>query len=121
MPEASDLAGQKQLHLEPRDTETVRQVLARFVPRHQVWAFGSRAHGRHVWRFSDLDLAIEGLTWQERVKLKDAFDESLLPILVDVVDLDSVDPAFAARIRPDFVVVQTGASEAVPVTSRASP
>ena len=77
-----------------------------------MWAFGSRAHGRHVWRFSDLDLAVEGrLTWQERVGLKDAFEKSLLPMLIDVVELGSVDAEFAERIRPDFLLVQAAAAQ----------
>jgi predicted nucleotidyltransferase len=35
----------------------VRDILCRHVPRHEVWAFGSRARGK-AKRYSDLDLAI---------------------------------------------------------------
>lgn len=106
MPVVNERSVHGQVLLEPRDLEIVRAVLARVAPQRKVWVFGSRAHGRHVWRFSDLDLAIEGrLTSQERVELEDAFEESFLPVLVDVVELDTVDPEFAARIRPDFLAI----------------
>jgi predicted nucleotidyltransferase len=70
---------------------------------------GSRASGRRLKRFSDLDLAVEGkLTWPERAQVSDAFEESLLPFKVDVVELDMVDADFRERIAKDFVLVQSG-------------
>lgn len=62
-------------------------------------------------RFSDLDLAVEGtLTWAQHADLTDAFDESLLPIKVDVVALDTVTADFRQRIEPSFIPVQIGAA-----------
>ena len=97
----------ERLHLEPRDAAIVLEVLQCIIPERAVWAFGSRVSGRHLKRFSDLDLAIEGkLSWDERAGLSEAFDDSLLPIKVDVLELAMTDPAFVARIQPDFVPVQ---------------
>jgi predicted nucleotidyltransferase len=98
----------ERLSLAEKDMLIVHEVLQSFIPGRLVWAFGSRATGgRRLKRFSDLDLAVEGkLTWPERAGLADAFDESLLPIKVDVVELGLVDADFRERIEKDFVVVQ---------------
>jgi predicted nucleotidyltransferase len=99
------------LHLPERDLEQVRAILKEHLPGRAVWAFGSRATGgRMLKRFSDLDLAVEGeLTPREHAGLAEAFDESLLPIKVDLVELGLVDAEFRQRIEKDFVVVQGAA------------
>ncbi len=96
------------LSLSEQDMRIVHEVLQTVIPGREVWAFGSRAtQSRMLKRFSDLDLAVEGkLTWPERAGLAEAFDESLLPIKVDVVELGLVDAEFRERIEKDFVVVQ---------------
>jgi predicted nucleotidyltransferase len=97
------------LFLAQRHREELVNILKRYVPEQNVWAFGSRATGKNLGRFSDLDLAVER-TIQPSVRydLKDALDESKLPIRVDLVELDRVDAAFAQRIRADFVLVRGG-------------
>jgi predicted nucleotidyltransferase len=95
------------LHLEPRHLAIVQEILRRHIPDRSVWAFGSRASGRLLRKYSDLDLAVEGeLEWGTAGCLRDDFDECLLPIKVDIVELGSVDPSFRTRIEKDFVVVQ---------------
>jgi nucleotidyltransferase substrate binding protein (TIGR01987 family) len=99
---------EKMLHLPEHELELVRTILKEHIPGKTVWVFGSRTTGgRMLKRFSDLDLAVEGkLTWQESAGLTDAFEESPLPIKVDVVELGLVDAEFRERIEKDFVVVQ---------------
>jgi predicted nucleotidyltransferase len=97
----------ERLSLREQDVEIVREVLTKVIPGRTVYAFGSRAKGNKVKQFSDLDLALHGeLTWFERASLTEEFDESLLPIKVDVVELGLVDADFRERIEKDFVVVQ---------------
>lgn len=65
-----------------------------------VTVFGSRAGGR-VKPFSDLDLVLEGparLSLSLLGTLADAFDESLLPFKVDLVDRLSVSESFGAIV-----------------------
>jgi predicted nucleotidyltransferase len=60
--------------------------------------------GHMLKRFSDLDLAVEAqLTWPQPTARAHAFDESLLPIKVDIVELDWIDMAFRERIAKDFI------------------
>lgn len=79
----------------------VRGILREHLPRScKVWVFGSRAGGR-VKPWSDLDLLIQGsepLGIGTMARLNDAFDESLLPWTVDVIDAHG-DPEFAERVR----------------------
>ena len=66
-----------------------------------------RARADGLKTFSDLDLAFAGrLTAREHGDLVEAFDESLLPIKVDIVEMDALSPDFAQRIARDFVMVQ---------------
>lgn len=94
------------LFLAQRHQGILRQLLDEHLPGTAVWAFGSRATGKYLGRFSDLDLAVERkLPCEVRSDLLEALNESDLPIKIDLVELDNVDPAFAARIRPDLVQV----------------
>jgi type I restriction enzyme S subunit len=108
MPETRTVA--RTLHLPEHELEQVQAILRQYIPGRQVWAFGSRATGgRMLKRFSDLDLAVDGkLNAHESAGLADAFEESPLPIKVDVVELALVDAEFRDRIEKDFVVVQGG-------------
>ena len=78
----------------------VQQVLRLVLPGAQVAVFGSRATGR-ARPFSDLDLLVSRparLTWAQRADLRDAFEASLLPFGVDVVELDSLAAGMRQRV-----------------------
>ncbi|MBC8017222.1 MAG: nucleotidyltransferase domain-containing protein [Verrucomicrobia bacterium] len=96
--------------LNPRDWSEVQLILKRFVPEYTVWAFGSRATGT-AKPYSDLDLAIltdQPLSIERMATIKDAFDESDLPIRVDVVDWAVTSASFREIIKQNYVVVQQG-------------
>ena len=99
-----------ELNLSESDLRIVLDIVSKRVPDRVVYAFGSRATGT-ARRRSDLDLAIDGptpLTLRQRALLNDDFDESDLPITVDVVDLQAISPEFRQRIERDFVLVSAG-------------
>jgi predicted nucleotidyltransferase len=90
--------------LSPDEFEIVSRILARYVPDRPVFVFGSRATGQ-AKRRSDLDIAVGGnepLSLRIQGDLADAFDESDLPIEVDVVDLASVSETFRKRISAEW-------------------
>ena len=101
------------IDLNPHHLETVRRILAEHVPACEVRAFGSRA----TWTakdYSDLDLAIVGAGPLHRGalgRLKDAFEDSDLPIRVDVLDWHAISESFRNAIAQDCVVVQEGATK----------
>jgi type I restriction enzyme S subunit len=89
---------------------TVQRILQTHVPRHEVWAFGSRVNGV-AKPHSDLDLAVitqRPLPLGVLGALQDAFAESDLPWRVDVVDWACTSPAFRAIIQQGKAVVQSG-------------
>lgn len=107
MTRSSNLDFADRLHISEREWLLVAAILAAHIPKHKVWAFGSRATGRNVKRFSDLDLAVEGrLTSDERAALSEALDEALINFKVDLVELDLLDADFRQRIEQDFVSLQ---------------
>ena len=69
------------IDISPFNWETVRAILQRHIPEHEVWAFGSRA----TWtarEYSDLDLAVigeESLGLAVRADLVEDFDDELPP------------------------------------------
>ena len=96
------------IDLNPNHLGTVKAILAEHVPECEVWAFGSRA----TWTakdYSDLDLAIVGkgpLDWRTLGRLKETFEESSLPMRVDVLDWHAISESFREVIERDYVVVQ---------------
>ena len=98
------------LQISEREWKLVAEILAKLAPGLTVWAFGSRATGRRVKPFSDLDLAVPGrLPAGVSAALKDHFDEALIDFKVDLVELGLVDTEFRERVERDFVVLQAGA------------
>jgi predicted nucleotidyltransferase len=93
--------------IEPREWKELSAILESYAPGNRVWAFGSRATGRRVRRFSDLDIVIGGeeLPFDQIAKLREALDESRLPFKVDIVQISMLTPEFRSRIEPEMVPI----------------
>ena len=93
--------------LSPAHFAIVESLLEDHVPDCEVRAFGSRA----TWTakdYSDLDLAVVGdgsLDRHTLSRLKEAFEESILPMRVDVIDWHAIADSFRQTIEPDCVVI----------------
>lgn len=98
-------------------SDTHKEIVQAILREHlanscRVWVFGSRA----TWlakEYSDLDLAIESkdgsaLPLTLMIAMETAFEDSLLPWKVDVVDLHSVSAEFRAAIERDKVLFSLG-------------
>lgn len=87
-------------------------LLCRFIPGRTVLAYGSRVKG-NARPNSDLDLVV--LTTPDEhplmSELKEAFDESNLPFLVDVLVWDEIPESFHRNIAAGYVVVQKGEAD----------
>ena len=100
------------IDLSPRNLEIVKRVLRDHVPGCEVRAFGSRAK----WTakdYSDLDLAVVSeseIGDDTLARLREAFEDSSLPMRVDVLDWQSTSPAFRKVIERDCVELATGDS-----------
>ena len=98
------------LDLPPRFMEIMLRLLAAHLPNEEVWAYGSRVNGRsHAG--SDLDLVLRhpsDLTLPQKnlAILREAFRESDLPILVDLIDWARIPQSFRREIEREHVMVQ---------------
>jgi predicted nucleotidyltransferase len=96
------------IDLSPKHRETVKRILAEYVPESEVRVFGSRVAGT-LKDYSDLDLAIVGpgeLDSDVMMRLREAFEESDLPIRVDVLDWRAVSPSFREVIDKRYETLQ---------------
>ena len=100
------------LEMPAHHLQTLTNLLAQHVPNADVWAYGSRVTGG-AHEGSDLDLVLRNPTdltqdvegWYE---LKEALQESTLPILVEVHLWSRLPQAFHRNIEAGYVVVQVG-------------
>lgn len=97
------------LDLKPKYLHIVRQILKKHAPLQVVWAYGSRVTGG-AHEGSDLDLVV--LNPENQVmpktcilKLQAAFEESPLPIKVDVLDWALLPDSFRQSIQRGYMVI----------------
>jgi uncharacterized protein len=94
------------MYLGDKDRAELDRILARNVPAGiQVFAFGSRAHGRNLKPLSDIDLCLRGdkpVAGEVLTKLADDLEDSMLPFKGDVVDWAALSPEFRAAIAGDL-------------------
>ena len=96
------------IDLAPEHLASVRRLLLAHVPECEVRAFGSRV----AWTaksYSDLDLALVGaekLAACRLHRLREAFEESGLPIRVDVLDWHAISESFQKVIAGRYEVIQ---------------
>lgn len=98
------------LHLPERYLQMVQAILQTHLPNAEVWAYGSRVNGDY-YEASDLDLVVRQPEDLSRQQLNlgeviDAFSESNLPIIVQLVDWARIPTDFHAEIAENYVVVQ---------------
>ncbi|MBI3892569.1 MAG: nucleotidyltransferase domain-containing protein [Candidatus Wallbacteria bacterium] len=94
----------------------VIDVLSRRLPGVEVRVFGSRVLGS-ARSYSDLDLAVvapERIPWRLIEQLREDFQESDLPVRVDIVDWHTLTEGLRAVIERRHVVLQCAVQAAPP-------
>ena len=98
------------LDLPARYRQQIEALLAEYVPDAEVWAYGSRVNGRsHA--ASDLDLVVRSPTLEpiplsQLARLREAFQQSNVPILAQFHDWARLPDSFHEEIRRQYVVVR---------------
>ena len=103
------------LHLPEPYLRMVQEILHTHLPEAEVWAYGSRVNGDY-YDSSDLDLVVRQPNQlqcrQARLnEVVNAFSESDLPIMVQVVDWAAIPNTFHAEIQSNYTVMQSGSYE----------
>lgn len=88
----------------------VQDILQAHLPNADVWAYGSRVNGDY-YDASDLDLVVRQPDDLMRGQfnlgdVKDAFVESNIPIIVQLVDWARIPESFHAEILAKYAAVQ---------------
>ncbi len=99
-----------ELHLPIVYLQMVKDILHRYLPDAEVWAYGSRVNGDY-YEASDLDLVVrqpDNLLRRQKnlAEVREAFTESNLPIFVQLVDWAAIPAAFHDEIAVRYVVIQ---------------
>jgi predicted nucleotidyltransferase len=79
------------------------------LPGQQVWAFGSRVTGQQLKPFSDLDLVILGdgdIEDLTLARLQNAFEESDLPITIDLVVWKLLPQSLREQIEKNHIEIK---------------
>ncbi len=101
------------INLEKKYLNEIKRILRLHAPEFEVRAYGSRVNGS-AEKYSDLDLALvvdSLIDWRKIITLKNAFSESNLPIIIDIVDWHSLKPAFKKLIAQEYEVIQEAAKQ----------
>lgn len=95
------------LDLAPESLKIIRANLEIFAPNSEVRAFGSRVNGG-AKKHSDIDLVIiekTRLSFDRLRLLKEALQNSELPIRVDLVDWNQISDSFKKIIEAGFITI----------------
>ena len=101
------IAEPRSVSLSSAELAILRRILAEVIPHAEVRLFGSRATGL-ARPFSDVDLLVvrpDRLTWHERARLRDRFDECELPFCVDVVEAEALPEGMIDRVFSEAVAL----------------
>ena len=98
------------LDLPERDRKEVARILNTTAPGIEVWVYGSRINDTS-YKMSDLDLVLRGRDLEPidvtiLAAVRNAFSESNIPILVDVLDWTQIPESFRQEILTDYMVFQ---------------
>ena len=96
----------QQINITPTQRQLLGELLNKFLPNTQVWAFGSRVKGTSR-PDSDLDLVVFAKPDQISSvnALKETFDESSLPFSIDVLIWDQISESFRKNILELYAVL----------------
>ena len=102
--------------LPPEQRRLVLTLLQAHLPGVEVWAYGSRVRG-NPRRYSDLDLVAFAAPGQsaQASSLREAFEESDLPIRVDLFLWDELPDSFQRQIEQGYAVLQRADATAATV------
>lgn len=83
------------------------EILKKYTPNAKYFVFGSRSKGNYS-QYSDIDIALDfgeiaPIETLDKIRLE--FNNSTLPIEVDIVDLNSIDENFKNIIKENLTEI----------------
>jgi len=98
-----------ELNLKPEHLSQVKAILKQHAPKLEIWVYGSRING-NSHEASDLDLVIRNRDNLEQpinhlAQLKQAFIDSNIPILIDLMDWACLPESYRKEIEKQHWVL----------------
>lgn len=93
--------------IKPEEETIIKSILEPYKDKYGFYFYGSRVKG-NFRPLSDLDILIKGseeAKWKDVADLKEQFDQSRLPYIVNFADYYSMDEKFYNLIKDDLVQV----------------
>lgn len=98
------------MHIDPRHLKIIQKILDK--NPYTFYIFGSRLTGKHLKKFSDLDLCyFEKISSHEILRLEEDFEESNIPYRVDLIDWNACSSEFQKIIFNDLTLFKEGKSK----------
>lgn len=99
------------LSLKTKHLEAIKRILLEQIPESEVWAYGSRV-SENAHHGSDLDLVVinplnPSLPEVKISSLRELFNESNIPILIDIHDWATLPESFRNEIKKKHIPIQT--------------
>jgi predicted nucleotidyltransferase len=98
------------INISDKEMQVIKAILKEYLPDYEVRAFGSRVNGNSK-PYSDLDLVVIGLNkidLKTMFRTEEAFEESILPFRIDLLDWNSISESFQRIIEQKYKVIQAG-------------
>ena len=93
------------IDVEQRHYKIIKEILAKFLPYKKVLAYGSRVKW-NASETSDLDLAVFNATQKEIYEAKEAFDESNIPFIIQILNWETIPQDFKENIEQKYNILQ---------------
>jgi len=93
------------IDVEQRHYKIIKEILAKFLPYKKVLAYGSRVKWNSS-ETSDLDLAVFNATQKEIYEAKEAFDESNIPFIIQILNWETIQQDFKENIEQKYNILQ---------------
>lgn len=97
-----------ELGITEKEHNIILEILKGYFDKYSFYYYGSRIKGTFN-KTSDLDILVRGnqeMPLRDLVELKEKFDESKLPYIVNFTDYNNIDEKFFNLIKEDLVQVQ---------------
>lgn len=91
----------------PEQEEIIKRLLMPYLPNYSFYYYGSRVKGTHS-PVSDLDILIKGteeMPIDILCEIKQVFDASSLPYIINFTDYNKINHSFYNLIKDDIVSV----------------
>ena len=91
-----------------KEQKIITGILQKYYNKYSFYYFGSRVKGTYS-RVSDLDILIKGtipISYEDMDNIKEEFDKSSIPYIVNFVDYHNINKDFYECIKDELCIVE---------------